>query len=400
MGDPTHRNNFGLLRLSFALCVLVSHSFELVDGNRSREPLTYLFGTISLGELGVAGFFIVSGYLIAQSLENSTSLRSYFWKRLLRIYPAFVVAFALCIFVVGPLSGADMNAVTAAGWAKQFLEMLKLDMPDLPGAFAGLHYPALNGSMWTIAYEFRCYLLLAVLGAVGLLRLRWLLLSLTLIMLLFEAFHDFGDRAPLAYLIGLPKDALRLTALFLAGSLFYSFRDSVAYGTGRVASMVALALIVCLFNSTTATLALPVLGGYLIFWFAFLDGTPLLNAINNRTDLSYGIYLYAWPVQSLLIKSVPGITPWSVILLTTMATVCLALLSWHFIEAPSLKLKRLKTRPEDPAHAVWHKCLMAPVLGRVEGSEGMGQLWRRKVGGKWQYRRDPETMEDAESRYW
>jgi peptidoglycan/LPS O-acetylase OafA/YrhL len=104
--DQPHRNNFGLLRLIFAMCVLVSHSIELVDGNRSREPLTFIFGTLSLGELGVDGFFLVSGYLIAQSFENSASVLLYLGKRILRIYPAFVVAFVLSIVVVGPLSPA------------------------------------------------------------------------------------------------------------------------------------------------------------------------------------------------------------------------------------------------------------------------------------------------------
>lgn len=72
-----HDNNFGVLRLAFAFMVIVAHSFELIDGNRSREPLTRIFGTISFGELGVDGFFIVSGYLITQSLGRSSTFLSY-----------------------------------------------------------------------------------------------------------------------------------------------------------------------------------------------------------------------------------------------------------------------------------------------------------------------------------
>ena len=88
-----------------------------------------------------------------------------------------------------------------------------------------------------------------------------------------------------------------------------------------------------------ATFSRSGLGGYLIFWFAFLKGTPRLNCINNETDLSYGTYLYAWPIQSLLIKFIPGITPLSVVILTTFSTAALAYLSWRLIEKPSLSLR-------------------------------------------------------------
>jgi peptidoglycan/LPS O-acetylase OafA/YrhL len=89
---------------------------------------------------------------------------------------------------------------------------------------------------------------------------------------------------------------------------------------------------------------MPVVGGYLIFWFAFLKETPRLNRINVGRDLSYGIYLYAWPVQSLLIYFVLGISPIAVMALATIATSTLALLSWHLIEKPMLALKRIGRR--------------------------------------------------------
>jgi peptidoglycan/LPS O-acetylase OafA/YrhL len=342
ISDSGHRNNFGLLRLVFAMCVLVSHSIELVDGNRSREPMTCLFGTLSLGELGVDGFFLISGYLITQSLENSATLLSYLWKRILRIYPAFAVSFLFCMAVVGPLSGAKMEALGVTAWAKQLLHLAALQTPWLPEAFSELHYPLLNGSMWTIAYEFRCYLLIAVFGLIGLLRQKWLLLALLIGALLFEAFFRLGDHAPIADLIGLPKETIRLTVFFLAGAAFYGFRSAISYRSG-IAVIAAIVLLLCLFNSVAATLALPTFGGYLVFWFAFLKGTAWLNNINNKTDISYGVYLYAWPVQNLLIKFVPGISPLTVMLATTIAVVTLGILSWRFIEEPCLRLKRSRS---------------------------------------------------------
>lgn len=345
-GAPTsHRNNFGLLQLVFAMCVLVSHSIELVDGNRSREPLTALFGTLSLGEFGVDGFFLVSGYLITQSLQNSASTLSYLWKRVLRIYPAFIVAFVLSIVIVGPLAGADMSALKGVGWVKQLAHVLFLAEPRLPNAFAGLPYPSLNGSMWTIPYEFGCYVLIGFLGLLGMLRRKTMFGISAIALLLVSAFLPVGSSATtmLTNFAGYLPPALQFAAIYLIGAAFYIYRGTISY-RNDLALLAAILLVGSLFNHATEELAMPTLGGYLIFWIAFLKNTPKLNRVNNSTDASYGIYLYAWPVQNLLIKFLPATSPIIVMVLTTMAATTLALLSWHFIEKPSLALKRSSGR--------------------------------------------------------
>ena len=99
-------NNFGALRLFFAVLVILSHSFELIDGDRSREIATRVFHTLSFGELGIYGFFLISGYLVTKSFEKSRSVGEYVFKRVLRIYPGYVVAFVLCVMAKVP-SSAD-----------------------------------------------------------------------------------------------------------------------------------------------------------------------------------------------------------------------------------------------------------------------------------------------------
>ena len=98
-------NNFGVLRLFFAALVIISHSPELIDGNRSRELLTRLFGTLSFGEVAVDGFFLVSGYFITISFAERPDSYSYLTKRVFRIVPGYIIAFCVCIIIIAPLAG-------------------------------------------------------------------------------------------------------------------------------------------------------------------------------------------------------------------------------------------------------------------------------------------------------
>ena len=110
-----HGNNFGLLRLGFALTVIVSHSPELVDGNRSRELLTRWFGTMSFGKVAVDGFFLISGYLITQSRDRTASTASFCAKRAARILPGYVVG--LCHLF--------LRACPAGRWRAGFLAVAR-----------------------------------------------------------------------------------------------------------------------------------------------------------------------------------------------------------------------------------------------------------------------------------
>jgi peptidoglycan/LPS O-acetylase OafA/YrhL len=339
----THKNNFGLLRLVFAALVIVSHSYELIDGNRAREPLTLIFGTYSVAEIAVAGFFIVSGYLIAQSFTASMSVAAYLLKRVLRIYPAYVAASLFCIILVGPLAGADLAALSIDNWAAVTLRVLTLQTPKLPNVFAGQHYPSLNGSMWTIAYEFRCYLLLPILGYFGLLKGK-IILPLTSVLWIGTIVSIiYWPTARLEPLFGSVGETLRLTALFLTGTSFFLYRRRIVY-VNEFAALATLGLVVGMFSQRLAGPAVAVFGGYLVFWFAFLPNTPRLNAVNSTSDLSYGIYLYAWPLQMLLIRHVPAISPIALILLATLGSTLFAYFSWTFIEQPAMNQKKALLR--------------------------------------------------------
>lgn len=345
---PARNNHFNLLRLIFAVLVILSHSFELVDGNRSRELLTWVFGTLSFGEFAVDGFFLLSGYLIVQSWESSPRPSRFLKKRALRIYPGFIVASLVSAFIVGPL-GADAAQYFSAfqGWG--FVrDVVLLRVPFVPPVFQGQPSAYVNGPMWTIAFEVKCYLLVMLLGMVGLVKHRrgWLAISACLFLLatIQNAGYRFEIHGRQPEMLG---PMIRLANLFFVGGCFYLFREKIRM-TRQLALLAAIVLCAGMFIPHYAELVLALFGGYLLFFFAFLR-IPGLLRFNDLPDVSYGLYLYGWPVQKLLIWYVPGISPWSVLFLSLVLSLLLAVISWYAIEEPFLKLKgtRLALRGQE-----------------------------------------------------
>ena len=338
---PERRNAFGAFRLLFASLVIVSHTPQMLDGDYSREPLRRLFGTISFRELAVDGFFLISGYLITASFISGP--RTYIIKRVLRIYPAFVICYLLCLFLVAPLGGFHLESLNLKDWVKLVAGLLMLKSPVVNGVFPGLHYPTLNGSMWTIAYEFRCYIMAALLGLMGFYRHRWLLVALTGLVILGNLLFllPIGDQIvhiarPTNAFLGEPAPAVRLTGAFLMGACFRVL--NIRY-RGWIALACAAAMVAGLLVPALASPALIVLGGYVLFWAAFnLTWRPLWT-LNAKDDISYGLYLYAWPAAMLLIWFWRDIPMWTLGFLTLAAAATLGAISWWTIEKPSLALK-------------------------------------------------------------
>jgi peptidoglycan/LPS O-acetylase OafA/YrhL len=339
MTDRT--NNFGFLRLLFATLVIVSHSPEVVDGNRSREILTRLFGTMSFGEVAVDGFFLISGYLITQSFVRSESPVAYLVRRVLRIVPGYGVSFLLCVVLVTPF--VRNSGVLSFQDLKQLLpDLLTLSPPGVEGVFTGLPYPMLNGAMWTIAYEFRCYLATAILGLLGLYspRHRMLLLMAVAVLLALNAtgaIHGVHIRHEL--LLGVPENATRFAAVFGVGAIYYLFRDRIPL-TDAGAAIAAPLLVGLMFDKQLAETAYAVLGGYLILWFAFKVRVLWVSRLAPDADISYGLYLYGWPIQTLIIWNDRTINPWVLCCLSLLVASLMGYVSWSLVEKPCLRLAR------------------------------------------------------------
>lgn len=335
-----HRNNFGFLRLAFAALVVLGHSFDLV----TVPHLAPRIGTISSGGLAVDGFFLISGYLITMSGEQSSTYRGYLTKRVLRIYPGYVVAYLVSVLIVGPLAGGDISTVIGFDGLAHVFRIFLLRTPYLANAFHGLPFAILDQPIWTIAYEFRCYLLVVVLAATGVLDKPRAYLALTAGALVLSVVVPGAALPTKAVdILGNPRLDIHFIAVFLCGGMFYLFRDRILYS-----GYAALAAMLCLLPLTllrpVAEPALAVLGGYALFWFALKVKSGAIARVGSNIDLSYGIYLYGWPVQNLIIWYDRDISPWPLFGLSITITPILALVSWTLIERPCLRLKHRASR--------------------------------------------------------
>lgn len=341
-------NNFNFLRLVFATLVLLSHAFELVDGNRSRELLTRLFGTISFGEFAVDGFFLLSGYLIVKSWDTQPKITVFLSKRILRIYPGFIVAAIVSAVIVGPLGADSMDYFSRLDIKKLPLNMLRLAAPAVPPVFTGQPYAVVNGAMWTISYEFGCYLSVLVLGMSGLIKHKsgWLLVTLAFTGafaagILFNRLHI--QPSVFDHAVKLEKPFIRLGMFFFSGGTYYLLREQIRFRP-VMAVISGFLLSGAMFYWATAELVLATLGGYLLFYFAF-SKLPLLQPFQTLPDVSYGLYLYGWPIQKLLIWYFPALPAAWVFIFSVAIGILAGLLSWLGVEKRFLRLKSRNSSP-------------------------------------------------------
>jgi peptidoglycan/LPS O-acetylase OafA/YrhL len=322
------RNNFESLRLVAACLVLVWHAYLFAGGSHLSV------GTATVGGLGVAMFFAISGFLIARSWSHDSRLGAFAWKRLLRIMPALWIMLLVTTYGIGPLFSEMSIAdyLTAPDTHRYFAENALLrPVSSLPGVFGD---QTINGSLWTLPIEVTAYAMLALLGIAGAMRRRGAVLVLAVAFFALDL--PVGVQgSPVAAELGLmDAGTVNLITVFLCGTLLYLFRERVPL---RASVALALAGLWLASSPTslqplTAAIAFP----YACVFLAYR--TP---AIRLRGDISYGVYLYGAPVQHATIAMLGGTVTGPVVLaIASPVTFGLALASWRLVEAPCLRLKR------------------------------------------------------------
>ena len=350
---PVHRDQFNLLRLWFAGAVLFSHCFELIDRGRIHEPLDRLFHTFSAGDLAVDGFFVLSGYLILQSWRGDPHPGRYLARRALRVYPAFIAVTLICGLALGPIFGGGMAHYFGQFHPLDFtVGALLLREPVVPPVFVGNPYTDVNGSLWTIQYEFMCYVIVLIAGLVARNRRAfwWALwiTALALNSLAGDALEQIRFPGSRLLLGDEPGAFVRFLGFFGAGALLHLHRDRVHY-RAPLAALCAVAVILSLFSLDAAKLVLPTAGAYLLLWCAFRPAADsALQRFVHHNDLSYGMYLFAWPAQQILIQVFHLRSEWALLPLAAAAALGLGLLSWRWIERPFLALKPKRRTNQSP----------------------------------------------------
>lgn len=281
----------------------------------------------------VDGFFAVSGYLITQSRLRLT-FGSFVWRRALRIFPGLWVCLIVTAFVIAPLSTLSTGksfdigdgvayvirnlALNHGGWAIGDT-LASAPMPD-----------QWNGSLWTLGYEFGCYVIVGMVLALAWFRARAMALVLAGLTAMAVLRFGFGIET-------LGVAPVRLGSFFAAGALLRLAGDRVPF-SGRIAALCMLAVPLVYFAGASWYLAIaPLALAYLLLWLA-CDLPIRFGSVN---DVSYGMYVYAFPVQQLLVAV--GVSQVGVPLLAICAvglSATLAWLSWRLVEKPALGLRR------------------------------------------------------------
>jgi peptidoglycan/LPS O-acetylase OafA/YrhL len=329
-------NNFDFVRQFAALCVIIGHSETLTGAPHSG------FWGVSVSTFGVQIFFAVSGYLVTDSWLRGPHVGSFIKKRAGRIFPGLAVCVLLTAFVLGPLvTSLSVESYFAHAGTVQFLKNIALyPVYFLPGLFEYNTYAnAVNGSLWSLPVEFACYI--GVISA-GLLLVRPLPVVALLIgiVMVFTAEALSGSDPIVVY--GSPvRESLTVIPFFVSGSFFRLLKSPDLFRADMAVLAVGLVIFVNLIAPQYYWLLTWFIVPYLVLCFC-LPGLPILRRFGRFGDPSYGMYLYAFPIQQMLQHfSGNSMSLTGMIVISTICSVCLGYLSWYLVEKPLLtRIKR------------------------------------------------------------
>ncbi|AGP65857.1 acyltransferase [Mycobacterium intracellulare] len=348
--DP-RRNALNAWRLALAGEVIFWHTYPIRGHLPSVRAVLQLLLCV-----GVDGFFAISGFLITASWISNPRLREYLAARALRILPGFYVCMIVTAFVFAPLSVAIQGG-SAARLLFSFAPFeyvlkniavmwLKFDVGGTPHGIpnAGIW----NASLWSLFWEVMCYIVVAVIGVAGLANRRWVSLTILVVAAIGASLmppvrfpdvfhHPEGNIATTLIFM-----ACRAAIMFAAGAFLYQWRDVIPARWSLVAVSVVIVLAAGQLPDYRVVAAIP------LAYAVVVSGSLLQSKrLRLRTDLSYGMYIYAFPIQQLLlVLGLISLTPIVFCLTVAVATLPLAAASWFLVEKPARSLKsRFKGKP-------------------------------------------------------
>lgn len=329
-GLSLHKKNcFDITRHFAALLVIYSHHHafnNLPEGN--------FFGIMSLGGLGVAIFFSISGYLVTQSFGRCINFYDFMEKRARRIFPALIVCSFILIFLLAPFYQSDQMAyIFSAGALKNFVKIATMLPVDVPGIYAGYKFHStINGSLWTLAIEFSCYLILALALSIN---KTWkspaILLTATILCVILV---PATSKDTINWYGVVLKSFLQFSICFSIGSLMAFTEECWSRPKNRLK---ILAVTIIFFYATLRLQEIQVIGYATIAIVTIILSTMFTDRIiKGRFDISYGLYIFAFPVQQIISNETTlGFFPGMV--LSIIITAILGYLSWEYVEKKFIK---------------------------------------------------------------
>ena len=340
-------NALNLFRLGLASEVMLFHSWPITGRMPPHALLQLMFA------IGVDGFFAISGFLITSSWLRDPHVRDYLVARALRILPGLYVCLIITAFVFAPVNvavqgGSPMKLLQSSAPFEYVLKnatLVAVLQFDVAGTPTGVPSPGTwNASLWSLIWEVLCYIAIAVIGLVGLAKKRWVSPAILTLAVIGAALLP-----PLTFpgVWTMPQLLARSAIMFSAGAVMYQWRDVIPARWSLVAVSVAIVIAAgVLLPDYRLVAALP------LAYAVIVSGSLIRNKRTTlRTDLSYGVYIYAFPTQQmLLVLGLTGLHPALFFVVALLATLPLAAGSWFCIEKPAMALKsRLKRKWNPPA---------------------------------------------------
>jgi peptidoglycan/LPS O-acetylase OafA/YrhL len=348
-----HQNSLGFIRLVLASIVIFDHAFPL--GSFGADPFFALSrGQASLGSIAVDGFFAISGYLIAKS-AMSADIVQYMWRRFLRIFPAYWAVLIVTAFVVIPIvwiaqgqslatyfhvSGPGPVRFVVGNWT------LNIGTYGIYDVFAKttpyghlIGGSAVNGSIWTLIYEWNCYLLIAGLLVFGVLKRAKVVVPIITAFLFIVQVVLFVNPTSIPKFIPWLTDqyTIMLTLTFMLGSCVAIYSKRIPYSNG-LGILSAVLFLYTFREGGFQEIGVPA-GVYLVLYLG-ARLPRVIQRIGTKNDYSYGVYVYGFLVEQVLARVglyKLGYFPFAIG--TLIVSVGMAWLSWHMIEKRAMSLK-------------------------------------------------------------
>ena len=331
------RNNFDFLRLFAALLVIYGHAYPLLGMPGVG------FAANAVQTIGVKIFFSISGYLVALSWFSDPNAWRFFLRRSTRIFPALIAIILLTALIAGPfLTSVTLREYFLNARFRQYILNIALYISyDLPGVFTKNIYPiAVNGSLWTLPAEILMYIFFPIIAAIGSLIYKpRLFIGISTIFFCSMSLYlekRFPDGRYVIYASNI-FSFLDVCPYFLVGSCFavYDLKRFLNIYVALIA-----VLILGMFETTALIKEVMLLLMLPYISIAFGSGESPLSSISRFGDLSYGIYLYGFPVQQAVVNFIGSRGgSWLNFVISSMVAAVFAFASWHMIEKNALKLK-------------------------------------------------------------